>query len=365
MVRTTKKRVKAPTRRRTTAKKPATKRKSVKKRTPATTEIKRQLQVYHNPFSNATKQPKIPDGKVGESLGFQTQVVRELIAAQGTSTKGELTILMFPGMNAGAVVVNDVAGNLAYVAPGNKLNILGYTDSNGLNYDGVAGSGGSVVMNDSYANWRIVSQGLRLSLLNPAETDDGWWESARVHIPHDPASFKLFGNNLQKDKTNGVVVPDFLARSLHAGAISLVNENSYRTGTLRDLHKKLFTLHPQKDDHDFVKPRIITTLAAGDMFASGGGADEEVTFTPGSDNAQELIDSAVDFSFDFVVIKIHGRPSGEETRLHANMVCNQEIVFGPDMRESRFHTTTENAMDMDQHIHGIRQTNGSAHEIPP
>lgn len=295
-------------------------------------------------------------------------MVRELIASADISG-GVMTILMFPGMSCGAVCIGE-ANALATFPPngGSAFNVLGYSGSNGLDYTGVEdGTGGSIFLNDLYASWRLVSQGLRLSLLNPAETDDGWWESARIHVGADPANYQLFGNNLTDDATTGVVIPGNLIKSIASGAVSLVNENSYTTGTLRDVKNHLFTLHPQKDDHDFVHPRTTMTFNDGDTVDPSANQiiDRTVEFAPGRDSAMELVDSVVDNSFDMIAIRIYGRSDvNNPTRLHANLVSNQEIQFGASEREARFHTATEMVTDMPAHANGIRQNNESSHVIP-
>lgn len=366
MVRVTKRPRKAPRRRLGPAKKPpAKKRKPARRKLTGTSEAVKQLTMYHNPFSTATKQPKIPDGKMGESLGFQTQTVKELICNDAASS-GVMTLLMYPGMNSGLIAINEKLGVDTFVSPSNQINVMGYQGSNSMDYSAVAGAAsGDIIMNDNYAYWRIVSQGLRLSLLNPAETDDGWWEAARIHVGADPANWKLTGNNLVLDNTAGTMVPATLAQAIASGSVALVNENSYTTGTLRDLKNNLFTLHPIKDDHDFVHPRTTMAMFSTDM-TGFDPVDQTVTLDAGHDNGQELVESWNDPSFDMVVIKIHGRTDAtNRTRLHANLVSNQEIIFAANEREARFHTTTENTPGFEQHASKLRKNNQSAHNIPP
>lgn len=97
---------KGASKRRGGTKKTTPKKKTTRKTAPKTlTQEHRQLAVYHNPFSRATKQPKIPDGKVTESLGFQTQAVKELVPVTGGD--GMLHLLMFAGQNCGLMVNGD------------------------------------------------------------------------------------------------------------------------------------------------------------------------------------------------------------------------------------------------------------------
>lgn len=332
------------------------KRKTARKSTPRQmTECQKQMNMYLEPFSRATKQPKIPDGKVGESLGFQTQAVSELIARD---SDGEMTILLFPGISSGVIAYGQETTESASISS-NRFKLMTYSGSNNVNYNFLTSNGGGLVsFQDDYSMWRVVSQGLRLSLLNPAETDDGWWESSRLHVGHKTTDFALAPG---VNKSFGHLVPDGIC--LDGRSLNIVNETSYSTGTLRGLKDHVFKLHPVKDDHDFVHPRMTTLTDASDI--SNINSDNIVRFDSGSEAAMELINSAIDQSFDMILIKIHGRTdANNRTRLHANLVCNQEIVYQATETESRFHTSTEKDVNMEQASHGVRFEPSSAHMIP-
>ncbi len=364
-------RTKKTARRRTTAKKPA-KRKTTKKTTKRKsttvkdTESNRQLAMYFNPFSRATKQPKIPDGKVGDSLGFQTQSVREIVGI-ADSESSTMHILMYPGMNSGCVIANEAAGVAAYTNPNSQLNIVGYVGSNDIDTSGTDGTNGNgnIRQTDSYSHWRIVSQGLKLALLNPVEEDDGWWESCRVRIAKSGLIHRLMPRDLASGtsaKTQMTVCPTGAITQLIASP-QITNEHSYATGTLRQLKNVRFDLHPMKDEHDFHQLRDGHRLETTDII-SYDPTDQNYIFREFSDNWLECVENFEDDSMDMVYIRIHGRSSGSATKLHLNLVANQEIVFGPTVREARFHTSTHNDPKMEQYVHASREDRSSANVVP-
>lgn len=318
----------------------------------------RQLSVYHDPFSRATQQPKIPDGKVTESLGFQTQAVGEL-----SSNQDIVHILMYGGFDAGMIVRGETQANNFFTDPVNRSLIVGYTASNGLNWQGVSTSGGDALFLDKYSQWRLVSQGLKLSLLNPVEQDDGWWESVRVTEPLNSIDWNLHSKNASGDiNGQGTCCPQGLIRGLEG--LNVVNERSYATGLLRDLGKHTFTLHPQKDDHDFRQQSEVLKLAAGDVvFVSA--TDSVATFDDGSGNVQKLVEQTVDTSHDFIYIRIHGRTDpAARSRLHYNLISNQEIQFGAEERESRFQTRSSDIGGaMNSHMNAKKGSNVSADRV--
>ncbi len=363
-----------PTRRRLTATKP--KRKTAQKKSVAApTLAAKQLAVYHNPFSRATKQPKIPDGKLPESLGFQTQTVGTLLATNvdnvgtsGLDTTGMMHILMFPGMNGGALVINDLKGaylnesstNAAFTNIPSKHTILGYLGSNDCNFSSVTNSGGIISNSYQYANWRIVSQGMVLSLLNPQEKDDGWWESCRVHEGMDSFDYMIGTRKNSGDKAKGCLIPYNMLATLKTREIA--NETSYATGLLRDLKNNKFVLSPQRHEHDVIQQYDTFQMSVDDIGSSPNSAllGLGVQFGSGEDAAMAWIKSRIDMGLDMIYIRVHGRSSGEGTRLHYNLVSNQEITFESNEREARFHTGSAKVANISDHHAVAQATSASA-----
>lgn len=334
--------------------KPKTRRKAT---TTRSTQSSRQLAVYLDPFSTKTLQPKIPDGKVHKSLGLSNQSSGEAIASNdqagfGTQTPrdGILHILMYSGQNTGAVMFNDVRGQRTdagdiYDNQTPAVSFMDYEGSPEITFSTVTPGGGELIFANSYASWRTVSQGLKLGLLNPAETDDGWWECIRVNEAVDTDEYTVQARDNGTSSAIGTVSPRFLFADLVGR--NLANESTYRTGLLRDIHNQKFDLMPTYKDHDFAQQMDVFDVTDEDvLLASTFGAPEAgryITFSDGKDNVRQLINMFVDPSFDMMYIRIHGRAGDSEpTRIHYNLVSNQEVTFSSGTRESRFMDETEN-----------------------
>jgi len=349
-------------------------RKTTRKVVKSAAPEERQLAVFHNPFSRATKQPKIPDGKITESLGFQTQAVGELLATNQNTAPvvgdGTMHILLFGGQNCGMIAINDLQGSYLFNQPSgtvitqplNRVRVVGFEGSNDVEFGGVNNLGGILGFEDDYAYWRLVSQGLRLSLLNPQEEDDGWFEAVRINEPLATEQWGILARNNSQSTNNGAIVPRTLIEDLSNR--DFVNQTSYSTGLLRDLNQHVFKLNGVMDHHDFKQQMEAITLKDEDiLFESSGNAGLARGFGVGENDAASAIKQWVDTSYDMVYIKIHGRAAGNPSRLHYNIVSNQEVVFPADGRESRFHTVSGNVANMAEHASARSSMNSAAHVI--
>lgn len=306
-------------------------------------DLKDQLHMLHNPFAGKTSQPKIPDGKANESLGFSTQTVSEFGNEPGETI---MHMLLYPGMNAGLVVdhtLNTISGR--------TYKIPGYTGSSGVDWSGLTDASMPFVKGvDDYALWRVVSQGLQLKLLNPTEQDDGWWEAVRVTVELDNTDYwaSTADDSTSPSGSKGVLAPIGLLKST-LQTQTLSNESSYSTGLLRDLHRVQFELHGQKDYHDFIHQREKLNIGASALDAvNATGAPFEATFNQGYATVSDAAQQFNDTSYDMVYIRLHCRPNSgtagdgfEGSRFHTNVVSNQEIIFDHSKRESRFHTKSK------------------------
>lgn len=319
-------------------------------------------------------QPKIPDGKISESLGFQTQAVGEftcLNADTPVTGDGIMHLLLMPGQNCALVAQGDLKGQYpflnpaltAFTAPDTKLRCVGFEGSNNIQFNGTNGTGGNITFEDNYAYMRYVSCGLRLSLLNPQEEDDGWWEAVRIKEPINTEKWGILCVDNQQNTLKGTVAPQDLLTEY--SATNFVNENSYTTGLLRDLHLRTFTLQGVKDEHDFEQQMTVLDLDAEDIVSeTQGAAGVSRRFGNGRTDVERLINQWVDNSFDMVYIRIHGRATGNSSRLHYNVVANQEIVFPATAKESRFHTANNAVGNIGDHISARNSNVSAAHVVP-
>jgi hypothetical protein len=247
------------------------------------TDASRQLAVYKNPFTTATTNGKIPDGKSMISTGFRHQESFQ-INEQGDSG---LTIYMYPGLQTGIEV--DGGGQDTRTSDQQFY-------SNGVVVDN---SGNQTA--DWVTQWRIVSQGLKLSLVNSDETNDGWWEAVRVHVPASQGEFEYADGRT-------FTGADFPYKTTG----NLANSPTYVSGSLKDIHKHLFVLAPASREHEFLR------------LEKNGNTD---------------VRKFIDDSHDCIVIKIYGNVgSNTLSRLHAHHVCNQEYIYGHDTKQHQQQT---------------------------
>lgn len=319
--------------------------------------VSEQLHTVHNPFAGLTSQPKIPDGKVNDSLGFETSTVREI---KNSAAYDTIHMLMFAGQNAMLIWEGGNAGL------SRNYEIPGFTGSGSVDWSKIVDTtGGLVVDPESYGLWRVVSAGMQLKLLNPVEEDDGWWEAIRVSDGMNAAGWRLTTtDNSSNRAANGTIAPvEYLQR--YKAIANMSNDTTYSTGLLRDLHRVQFELHGRMDYHDFTNRRTEMFLP-DDSFLNYSIITEEGIFQDGHDDAHELIDNFVDKSYDMVYLRLHCRSNdGEDnrgSRFHMHLCSNQEIYFPQEARENRFHTKGETvgAEMMSIHFQGRRSLNNAA-----
>lgn len=255
------------------------------------------LAVYHNAFSTATTNPKIPDGKSYHSCGIRLQAVKEF----SNDATGTMEFLFFPGLNNGCHAQSVVATSFGEIS-------MPY--SNHAVIQNRIQEGSSQIM-----KWRVVSQASRITLVNNSDENDGWWEAIRVQssandVNNNGFEFNDIGGN---DIVGGAqtsfpgIVPQ---------ATTLVEHPTYVTGKLRDIHRHIFDLMPQGSDHDFRELPFDT-------------------MTPG-----QCLDTS---NYDCIYVRIHGRAgSTTPTRVMIHTVCNQEVLYDESSTLSRFHSESDN-----------------------
>lgn len=329
-----------------------------RKAPPVITETHRQLAQYANPFLNATRSPKIPDGKLSTSLGFTSQIVKEVAIMNQDSPSslfsygqlGTLHMIFFPGKNTPLVIANTVEAqtNSVETFPVSDINeqvlVPRYGShaafSNTVTGTAAANYTGLLTPKEKYAYWRVVSQGLRISCLNTDDENDGWWEAIRLNEALDTDQYSLQCTNNVNSTSNAAIVPTgHLTNNMDR---DLTSNRSYTTGTMKDLHKHIFQLHPVSDDHDVTQDVGETLVQPGDCAEvnSGTAAKRYIRFASGRDNLRSCISSEIDNSYDCIYLRIHGRLTGNPTKLHVNVKCNQEVVYGTTESEARFMTQT-------------------------
>lgn len=367
--------------------------------------------VYLNPFSVATTNPKIPDGKTKLSVGIRFQQVAEY----QNDTSGTIDIVMFPGFSNGIFVKSastnsfgtDRNNTMPYARQVNAT--LGFADSTTYYMNsgllapaqdtrlGVTSLADpaevykcSTGIGEGLTGWRLVSQGLRVTLTNNSDENDGWWESVRFN-PNVNEDFKFHCNNV--NQSNDVFFkadatprfesapgkqnffdPIMYPRQVQGG--SLVENQTYVSGKLRDIHRYVWQLYPISEGHDYTKvasnpedPIDFVRLDHGptevfqknifdvnpntnylevssmlsesnQLITNDAGASLTLV---GREKWQDLCKPHYDESFDCIFIRIHGRTntgqnqnSAQPTRIMLHTVSNQEHVYDDGVLNHKF-----------------------------
>jgi len=259
----------------------------------------KQMAVYRNAFSAATTNPKIPDGKAYHSSGVRLQAVKEWV----NDTTTTMDFLLFPGLNNGLIMAKANAAdgrNMPYPSHAVFTEVGGNFEAN---------------PETQIDKWRVVSQAMKVTLINNSDENDGWWEAARVQLSKNTPIWLIDG------ATGPIVttgVPNDELPSVDVNR-QLVENPTYVTGKLRDIHRHVFQLCPQGADHDFIE--------LPSEFTSGN--------TPGATNP------LIDDNFDAIYLRIHGRTGTESpTRVMTHVVSNQELVYDEAATLCRYHSET-------------------------
>lgn len=339
------------------------------------------MEVMRNAFSDATTQPRVPDGKTTESIGFRKKVMAE-IEQDGSNP---IEILFFAGLNAcivmrgGRLTASKEKGDLSqikYIRLEDHVTVSNNTPSDPMKirWD----------QEDTYAlcKWRPVSYGLLLSLVNSSDYNEGWWEAVRISLCDNMSTYNAIKERIiptggtgavDKDVQPLLVVPPIPDMSSN----QMLSNQSYSTGKLRNISQIVFQLNPELKEHDFLRvhdkiafdgvdPSTVENpgigpnnqaLLLGQAQHNDQSADEEneyyrikpaVNPEPGyAANTFDHLGGAIDLSYDAILIRIHGLPGGDRrngprrgSTVTALAVMNQELIYGDKSRMQTMHKAT-------------------------
>lgn len=339
------------------------------------------LHMLHNPFADTTTQPKIPDGKVNDSLGQTFTDVFELNNKQDAPI---MHLLMYAGKFSQLISEGSTNEQLSRGYGTQRFQTAGFINwltarLVQFNEGGTPDNTTQRIVNDpsQHGLWRIVSCGMQLKLLNAQEEDNGWFEAVRITQPMNSASYVLTTDHTDATATDaqnneGIIIPyGFLEELKNA---DLANDPSYSTGLLRDLHRVQFECHGKLDYHDFKQGK---KQLAFDFQDEGVGADTAVPgkfvkargdmrFNGGSTEVMELADNFIDPSYDMVYVRLHCRTNDGTgslgSKLHCHLTSNQEISYAQSNAFNRFQTKSDTVGEsvMGIHFQGRRAQGNAA-----
>lgn len=306
----------------------------------STNEVENQLHMFHDPFADTTSQPKIPDGKVTESLGVTFSYVGEA-SLNIAHTTDVMHMILFPGLSVNLIYEDGQThlGAREYALPFTTgAPVADWSSFTTSGSDGQVASG-----DDDVAQWRTVSSGVQLKLLNSVEEDDGWWEAVRLVKEHKNTDWRLTtGDDSTNRVLRGAIAPAGLLNDTVLRNRSMANDPSYSTGLLRDLHRVQFELHGKKDHHDFTQGRHNVHIPSQATFAVDTLVDFETIFNDGHDEPVDAINTYVDSGMDMIYIRLHCRSAVSPSRFHVRSMNNLELRFDQSAREHRYQTKCHN-----------------------
>jgi hypothetical protein len=287
------------------------------------------MNVFKYPFSTTTLSCKIPDGSCTLSSGqrFHTSAVLTagntgvgwiallpsfnngflystgLTNATTAATNAAAGIVTAAAVAANATVgIDPVPGNVGGDAPLVGWSAVQYPGQfPDITYGAApadhfgGGPASPATMAARLAKWRIVSTALKINLINSSEFNDGYFEAIRISM------------GVENDAHDEDALRTELNAAVTNNNTQMIDQPSYVTGKLKDIHKFVFQSRPDGLNHDF------------------------------NSNTDTL-----DNGFDCVLIRITGRTvAGADTnvtKLMCHVVSNQEIVYKSTYALSRFHT---------------------------
>lgn len=307
--------------------------------------------VMRMPFSTATAQPKIPDGKVATSLSRRLQKVVQLHNDSGEST---LDIVMVPALGVCATVYgsDNASGTRGF-------EVVGFSGQTvGLN-GGQLGSGNRLDNQGGISDWRIVSQAMKFQLNQTEEENDGWFEAVRftARLDYGLWSVANLNNSLFTGSMGLVPNANFKTAILDPLASNMVEQPGYTTGLLKDIGKSEFKLNPKTNSVHFKKLKSLysTVDAGGADIGTYDNTDKVQNFSNFHPETKEIFDDLLDRDYDMVYLRMHCRANdGTSTgsKLIMNGIQNIEFCFSPDSDLSTFQTPNQKHKSTDAVLDG-------------
>lgn len=266
--------------------------------------MKTYMEALINPFSTILKSPKIYDGEIKHTAGLKLRATGEIVC----SATGPTNIIVFPGLTNVICYCTEPTGDDDYVGA--------VPDAADPRLDPIIIDGTIFKQHLSTAAdrsvvrlARLTGAGARFFLTNSAEEDDGYWEACRITSHASERDVVL--------KNDTSVVPQLGAAVLKTlnPDFTLVNSPSYQFGQLRDIHKFIFKLNSEDNDH---------------KFSSVASLNANYTDTSLNTALADLD------QWDMIFIKIRGRRNATSPSvLRFDTVANQEIVYTENSQLAR------------------------------
>jgi hypothetical protein len=290
----------------------------------------------------------MPDGKVAHSLSRRMRNVQaidcDLSPAQYTD------IILCPHFGIGCVIKNSSRDQPVNTTVG-WIGFPGQTGGFATDLTGL-GPYALDIAND-IAKQRIISQAMRLTQINNDEANDGWYESCRLNLRDTGTLYSLVNTNglegaaLTTADTCGLI-PD---QSVFAqiATLPLVEQPSYCSGMIKDLKNKEFKLQPQGCECHMNETGIINDIVLTTDWVLP--ADDSCAYLQAGAKCKQIVNQMTDRSWDYLLVRIHGRSAAPATSLIVEVIQNVEFVFDAKSDFATFmtpnvaHKDTDKVMD--------------------
>lgn len=334
--------IKRTTRKRAKRRKVSTTPKRISKKVVATGGANAHFNVMRRPFSTATAQPKIPDGKVATSLSRRLQKVTQIQNAVGES---DIDIVMVPSLGVMGTVFDTT-----YNTGGRNHRPIGFSGQtvgmNGLQLENPTGEN-NIINNTGVSHWRVVSQALHLTLNQTEEENDGWFEACRFNFSTNAIQwgFRNLDDNVLDLSSIGLF-PDnqFQNQVLNPLAGNMVEQPGYQTGLLKDIGKLEFKLNPKGNATEFqnLNSEYRMKDASDTLLGIWDAAQGTFGFSKNNSETVPITRDLIDQNYDAIFIRLHCRTNNGTTsngsKLILNAIQNIEFCFSPDSDLATFQT---------------------------
>jgi len=252
------------------------------------------METLINPFSTVLKSPKILDGELKNTAALKLRATGEIVC----NTNGNTNIILFPGLTNVICYSSNPIGN---------ENATDQSGSDHISIDGTLFTKhlSTTADQQSVVLARLTGAGVRFFLTNSAEEDDGYWEACRLtNIKNASSVYSALDST---GTLTGLKVQKALAVDY-----DLANNSTYQFGQLRDIHKYVFKLNSEDNEHKYTPVNGLDSTSLSNVG-----------------------------EWDIIFIKIRGRRNATSPSvLRFDSVANEEIVYSEDSPLSRLMDET-------------------------
>lgn len=284
--------------------------------------------VISNPFSTATNQPKIPDGRAPASMGGK----RNLMTTINFDQYDTWDIIISPRFDTPIYYATETRATNAATPVIDGIGT--FMDNHPFTTSYVSTDSTTQAKQNTsseISKIRLVSQGTKITLTNSTDDNDGYFEAFRFAPGKSSQTYLCQAATgtagepyLQQTKVATDMFDNNVRPAVEDGSpfvMNLASKGNYVTGKLRNLHRYTWVNKPQVKDVDFKD--LPTNLNVG-------AAPTATSITSAAAVAWQ------DWDYDVIWIRVHGRgiPTAQQggcclpTKLMVHCTQNIECVFG-------------------------------------